>query len=127
MSSAEHEYTDSETHRFYEGFVAEEHVHSGSSGAEWDRYTYRWRGQDPYFEYVVGLSDADGIKTEIRRYAGAGGADGPLCRCLFRETDLDVKGPPGPQFQRACAHASVAPPPGARWESVGASSQPPAP
>ena len=91
---AEHEHADSETHRYYEGFVAEEHVHSGSSGAEWDRYTYRWRGQEPYFEYVVGRSDADGIQTEIRRYAGAGGADGPLCRCLFRRPTWMWRGPP---------------------------------
>ena len=123
---AEHEHADSETHRYYEGFVAEEHVHSGSSGAEWDRYTYRWRGQEPYFEYVVGRSDADGIQTEIRRYAGAGGADGPLCRCLFRDRP-GCGGAARPQFQRACSHASVAPQPEARWESVGASAQPPAP
>lgn len=122
--SAEHEYTDSETHRYYQGFVAEEHVYSGFSGAEWNRYTYRWEGQDPYFEYVVGVSDADGTKTEIRRYAGEGGPDGPLCRCLFRETDLDAGGPPGPQLQRSCQHKTVAPAPEARWEPVGGSAPP---
>ena len=59
--NAEHEYYDSTTHRFYKGFLAEEHIESGHSGGEWSRYTYFWKGQDAYFEYDVGLSHAEGV------------------------------------------------------------------
>ena len=112
-SEAEHEYFAKTRHRFYKGALAVEHITSGHSGGEWDRYTYFWQSDRAYFEYDVGMSHAEGIKTEVRRYSSGSGG---LCRCLFREIKVDWGETGGPQFQQACTSESVKRNPARAWE-----------
>ena len=112
---AQHEYYEKTTHRYYNGFVAEEHRLSGDSGGESNHYTYFWGGSKAYFEYEIRISHVDGVKTEIRRYSGPG-MQGPLCRCLSRVISLDEGAVPGPQFQMSCDSKSIARATKGSWE-----------
>ena len=110
-SEAEHEYYAKTTHRYYKGSVAEEHIRSGFSGMEANRYTYFHMSQSAYFEYDVSYSDGAGETTEVRRYSSG---KGTLCRCLYRAY-MDGEAA-GPQFQQACDYESVKRNPQRAWE-----------
>ncbi|MEC8050953.1 MAG: hypothetical protein VX210_09200 [Myxococcota bacterium] len=110
-SEFEHEYHSKTTHRFFKGAVAEEHIRSGFSGMEANRYTYFHRSQRAYFEYDVSYSDGAGETTEVRRYSSG---KGTLCRCLYRSY-MDGESA-GPQFQSACEYESVKRNPQRAWE-----------
>ena len=110
-SEFEHEYHSKTTHRFFKGAVAEEHIRSGFSGMEANRYTYFHQSQRAYFEYDVSYSDGAGETTEVRRYSSG---KGTLCRCLYRSF-MDGESA-GPQYQSACEYESVKRNPQRAWE-----------
>ncbi|MEC9465070.1 MAG: hypothetical protein VX834_04755, partial [Myxococcota bacterium] len=85
----------------------EEHILGGDSSSEFNRYTYLDAQRRAYFEYDISVWHVEGTKTEIRRYSGQGGPHGPLCRCLYREINVDAGEAPGPQFQMACDSEKV--------------------
>ena len=77
---------ESVKHRYRDGVVVEEHVHSFHEAVTANIYTYYTADKAVYFQYKIIEDHKDEQKRQIRRYYD----QGKPCRCLSRHGDREA-------------------------------------